>query len=148
MHCSRYASPKTQTECFARVLHQTGVPREFHKASAMKNQTRGRLGNLCCFSTTSAMKNVLIRAGLNLLFHLLKGQNKKVSLQSSQQHSFPACPVAPRPASLISSIYIVHTSLSQLICRKLVSQLNRSVFTAGFPQVYCSDISTHQTVVF
>lgn len=127
---------------------ETGVSKEFRKASAMKNQTRCWLWNLCHFSTTSAMKNVLICTVLNLLFCLLKCQNKKVSLQSSQQHSFPACPVALGPASLISSIYIVHASLSQLICRKLVSQPNRSVFTTGFPQVYCSDISAHQTIVF
>lgn len=71
------------------------------------------------------------------LFCLLKGQNKKVSLQSSQLYSFPAWPVVPRPASLISAIYIWHTSLSPLIFRKPLPRLNHAVFTAS------SDISAH-----
>lgn len=109
----------------------------------MTTQAWCRLENLCSFNRTSAVENVYICAKLNLFIFLLKGQNKKVSLQSSQLYSFPACPMVIWPASLISSIYILHLSLSQLIYRKLVSQLNHSVFTTSSPQVYSNDISAH-----
>lgn len=98
-----------------------GSQNSFVKAPVMKTQACCRLRNLCSFSRTSAVENVYICAKLNSFILSLKGQNNKVSLQCSQLYSFPACGMGIGLASLISSIYILHTSLSQLIYRKLIS---------------------------